>query len=70
MLSFYHKAKTRYGSEVHKRKKPSSEENWQKKLADEIHAPTKRNFTRVRKVVNSGDEIWAADLVDTQQFSK
>ena len=47
-----------------KRKKPLSEENWQEKLADELHTPIKRNFTRRRVIVNHIDKIWAADLVD------
>ena len=29
-----------------------------------------RNFTRRRVIVNHIDEIWAADLVEMQQFSK
>ena len=45
-------------------------ENWQEKLADELHTPTKRNFTQRRVIVNKIDEIWAADLVDMQKFSK
>ena len=54
-----------------KRQKPSSEEkNWQKQLADELHKPIKRNFTRRRVVVNHIDEIWCSDLVEMQQFSK
>ena len=54
-----------------KRQKPSSEEkNWQKKLADELHKPIKRNFTRRRVIVNHIDEIWCSDLVEMQQFSK
>ena len=53
-----------------KRKKPSSEENWQEKLADELHTPIKRNFTRRRVITNHIDEIWASDLVEMQQFSK
>ena len=53
-----------------KRKKPSSEENWQEKLADELHKPIKRNFTRRRVIVNHIDEIWCSDLVEMQQFSK
>ena len=53
-----------------KRQKPSSEENWQKELADELHKPIKRNFTRRRVIVNNIDEIWCSDLVEMQQFSK
>ena len=53
-----------------KRERPSSEENWQEKLADELHKPIKRNFTRRRVIVNHIDEIWCSDLVEMQQFSK
>ena len=53
-----------------KRKKPSSEENWQEKLADELHKPIKRNFTRRRVIVNHIDQVWCSDLVEMQQFSK
>ena len=53
------------------KKKPSSEEeNWQVKLADELHKPLKRNFTRRRVIANHIDEIWCSDLVEMQQFSK
>ena len=57
--------------EVKKWKTPSSEEeNWQQQLADELHKPIKRNFTRWHVIVNHIDEIWCADLVEMQQFSK
>lgn len=56
--------------EIKKRKKPSSEVNWQSKLADELHKPIKRNFARRRIITNHIDEIWAADLVEMQKFSK
>ena len=62
-------AKAKLGLGV--KKKPSSEEeNWQVKLADELHKPLKRNFTRRRVIVNHIDEIWCSDLVEMQQFSK
>ena len=48
----------------------SEEENWQKELADELHKPIKRNFTRRRVIANHIDEIWCSDLVEMQQFSK
>ena len=48
----------------------SEEENWQVKLADELHKPIKRNFTRRRVIANHKDEIWCSDLVEMQQFSK
>ena len=56
--------------EAKKRERPSSEENWQEKLADELHKHIKRNFTRRRVIVNHIDEIWCSDLVEMQQFSK
>ena len=48
----------------------SEEENWQVKLADELHKPIKRNFARRRIIANNIDEIWCSDLVEMQQFSK
>ena len=66
-------AKSKLGMGVKKPKKPkkpSGKENWQEKLADELHAPIKRNFTRRRVITNHIDEIWASDLVEMQQFSK
>ena len=39
-------------------------------LADELHKPVKRKFPRRRVISKSIDEIWAADLVEMQQFSK
>ena len=64
------KSKLGMGAQIKKRKKPSSEENWQEKLADELHTPIKRKFTRRRVITNHIDEIWASDLVEMQQFSK
>ena len=53
-----------------KLKRPSSEENWQEKLADELHKPIKRNFTRRRVIVNHIDEVWCSDIVEMQKFSR
>ena len=53
-----------------KRERPSSEENWQEKLADELHKHIKRKFTRRRVMVNHIDEIWCSDLVEMQQLNK
>ena len=44
--------------------------SWQKQLADELHKPVKKKFPRRRVISKSIDEIWAADLVEMQQFSK
>ena len=48
----------------------SEEEYWQQQLADELHKPIKRNFTRRRVMVYHIDDIWCSDLVEMQQFSK
>ena len=51
--------------------RPSIEENWQQRLADESHRPVKGNSIRRPGVIaNRYDEIWCADLVEMQQFSK
>ena len=39
-------------------------------LADELYKPVTRKFQRRRVNVNGVDEIWAADLIDMQAFSK
>ena len=39
-------------------------------FAEELHKPVTRKFQRRRVNVNSIDEIWAADLIDMQEFSK
>ena len=44
--------------------------SWQEKLADELHKPIKRNFTRRRVIVNGIDEIWCSDLIEMQKFSR
>ena len=72
-ISNQHEAETRSRcktKEDKKRKRPSSEENWQEKLADELHKPIKRNFTRRRVIVNHIDETWCSDIVEMQKFSR
>ena len=39
-------------------------------LAHELHKPVTRKLQRRRVNVNGVDEIWAADLIDLQAFSK
>ena len=51
------KQKIGLGVKSKKRKNPSNEENWQEKLANELHKPIKRNFIRRRVIVNHIDEI-------------
>ena len=44
--------------------------DWSQQLADELHKPITKNFSK-RKVISNGiDKIWAADLVEMQMFSK
>ena len=44
--------------------------DWSQQLAEELHKPITRNF-RKRRVISHGiDEIWAADLVEMQTYSK
>ena len=38
--------------------------SWQQQLADELHKPIKRNFTRRRVIVNGMDKIWCSDLAE------
>ncbi|XP_065679037.1 uncharacterized protein LOC136093739 [Hydra vulgaris] len=49
---------------------PDRDLKWTDELANELHKPVIKHF-RKRKVISNGiDEIWAADLVDMQPFSK
>ena len=44
--------------------------DWSQQLADELHKPITKNFSK-RKVISNGiDKVWAADLVKMQKFSK
>ena len=44
--------------------------DWSQQLAEELHKPITRNF-RKRRVISYGiDKIWAADLVEIQNYSK
>ena len=44
--------------------------SWQQQLADKPHRPIKRDFTGQHVIFHDVNEIWAADLVDMQKFSK
>ena len=44
--------------------------DWSQQLADELHKPITRNFSKRSVISNGIDEIWAADLVEMQNFSK
>ena len=53
-----------------KRASALSSSDWSQQLADELHKPITRNFQKRSVVSNGIDEIWAADLVEMQKFSK
>ena len=44
--------------------------DWSQQLADELHKPITRNFSKRTVISNGVDDIWAADLVEMQKFSK
>ena len=48
----------------------SSADSFTNELAEELYKPVTRKYQRRRVNVNSIDEIWAADLIDMQTFSK
>ena len=53
-----------------KKRKSTLSSDWSQQLADELHKPITRNFSK-RSVISKGvDEIWAADLVGMQKFNK
>ena len=43
---------------------------WSSELADELHKPIRRKFTKRRVVVKKANDIWAADIVEMQPFSR
>ena len=45
-------------------------ENDYKVLSEELHKPKRKNYIRRKIIVNHIDEIFAADLVEMQKFSK
>ena len=44
--------------------------DWSQQLADELHKPITRNFSKRTVISNGIDKIWAADLVEMQKFTK
>ena len=38
-------------------------------IADELHAPARRNFPRRKVIMRGIDETWQADLVDMKKYS-
>ena len=47
-----------------------SNSDWSQQLADELHKPMTRNFSKRTVSSNGINKIWAADLVEMQKFSK
>jgi len=43
---------------------------WKIELAEELHKPVKRKFPWRREISNEIDQIWSADLLEMQKFSK
>ena len=64
------KQKLELGPADKKRKTALSNSDWAQQLADELHKPIKRTFSRRSVISNGIDEIWASDLVEMQKFSK
>ena len=57
-------------SKTFKKRKAALSSDWSQQLADELHKPITRNFQKRSVVSNGIDDIWAADLVEMQKFSK
>ena len=53
-----------------RRKFAQSSSDWSQQLAHELHKPITRNVSKRSVISNGIDEIWAADLVEMQKFSK
>ena len=44
--------------------------DWSQQVAEELHKPITRKFLKRTVISDLIDEIWAADLVEMQKFSK
>ncbi|XP_065664457.1 uncharacterized protein LOC136086111 [Hydra vulgaris] len=51
-------------------RKKSKNLKWTDELANELHKPVIKHFRKRKVFANGIDEIWAADLVDMQAYSK
>ena len=40
-----------------------------KRLTDELHVPTRRNFPRRRVIIRGYDDLWQADLVEMRYYA-
>ena len=61
--------KQKLGLGVKKKKNAKNLDTWEA-LANELHKPIKRNFTKRRVIAHNVDDIWCSDLVDMQKLSK
>ena len=43
---------------------------WNEELAYELHRPKRNNYERSKVIVNRKDDVWGADLVEMQKYSK
>ena len=53
-----------------KHKTTLSNTDWTQQVADELHKPITRKFTKRSVILNGIDDIWAGDLVEMQKFGK
>ena len=53
-----------------KKRKTALSIDWSQQLADELHKPITRTFSKRTVISNGVDKIWAADLVEMQKFNK
>ena len=60
--------KTNENKNTKKLEKASWNKSWNEELADELHKPVKRKFQRRQVLVNEIDDVWAADLVEMQEW--
>ena len=55
---------------LQKKRETALSSDWSQQLAEKLHKPITRNFSK-RTVISKGiDKIWAADLVEMQTFNK
>lgn len=48
----------------------NKKESWKDKLADELHTGARKIFPKSKVISNGIDDIWCADLLVMQHFSK
>ena len=64
------KQKTWFTFAYVRKRKTALRNDWSQQLAEELHKPITKKFSKRTVISNSVDEIWAADLVEMQKFSK